>query len=359
MKLALLFGSTSLVVIIAMSSALAAPDTTGMSLTTSPVALTLNAKPGTSSTSTLQVMNNGTQPVRIKTQVALFKAYGENGQAAIINTPPTGDTSVDWVHINPSSFVAQPSVWTQVKMELDIPKIASLGYYYAILFKPDLPSAPSQPATSIQGSNAILVLVDTHSGDEIRALSITRFSTDKGFYEYLPTTFNVTVHNAGNIYTAPRGNIFISRRSDMRDTEASLPLNASGGNVLPDSSRDYQVAWSAGFPAYQTKLVAGVPLTDNGKPVKQLIWDFTKLPNFRIGRYYAKLTLVYNDGVRDIPLTQEISFWVIPWKLLLIALAIVTLLTIGLWSTIRTIFGRLRSLLSYRIRHYRGRGTSV
>jgi hypothetical protein len=44
---------------------------------------------------------------------------------------------------------------------------------------------------------------------------------------------------------------------------------------------------------------------------------------------------VYNDGQRDIPINGSVSFWVVPWKLILILLVIGAFVAIGIWSSLR------------------------
>lgn len=93
------------------------------------------------------------------------------------------------------------------------------------------------------------------------------------------------------------------------------------------------------------KTVDGQPLTSsNGQPVEQLKWDFTAGDHFRFGRYYAKLVFVYSNGTVDIPATRIISFWVIPWELMLIVLVLLIPGMIGLYVMGRKIAGSTFSL---------------
>jgi hypothetical protein len=326
-------------------SHVAAASAAASSLTTSPAAINLIITPGSSNNTTLQVMNNTSQAFLVTTKVELFSAYGTSGQAKIAPAA-VGDESVNWIHLAQPTFTAQPLVWTQDKLTINIPATASLGYYFAILFQPQTPISPTanQSTAIIKGSNAVLVLVDTHSNNEQRELSVPSFTVSQGLYEYLPATFNVTVHNDGNIYVAPQASIFVSHNDLFMSNIDTLDVNKGAGNVLPNSNRIFQAIWSNGFPYYQPKLVDGQPVYKNGKPVLQLQWNFTNLSSFRFGKYYAKLVLVYNNGVRDIPVTSVVSFWVVPWKLLLGLLVIVAIVLFGLYSMGRSIVRRIRSI---------------
>ena len=307
----------------------------GTNITTTPVYTTLSTKPGTTATTIMHVMNNGTKPQPMTVHLNKFSAYGGSGQAAIA-APAAGDTSASWVHFSPASFVAQPGVWNTVTMTINVPKTATLGYYYAVLFSPDLDtSTPITGGTNkVSGTNAVLVLLDTQSANEHRQLQVANFSTSKKVYEYLPSTFTVTVHNSGNIYLPPQGDVYISR-SPSGNPIATLDVNSAQGNILPNSNRIFQVQWNDGFPSYQQKRINGQIVSNNkGTPLQQLVWDFSKpLSKFRFGRYYARLVLVYNNGKQDIPINAVVSFWVIPWKLMLGVLFVIILLILALRYT--------------------------
>ena len=45
-----------------------------------------------------------------------------------------------------------------------------------------------------------------------------------------------------------------------------------------------------------------------------------------------KLVGVYNDGQRDVPIESEITFWILPWKILLGLLIVLVLVGLGIWT---------------------------
>jgi hypothetical protein len=311
------------------------------SVTTSPVSAILNVKPGGTATTTLQLMNNDPQPLQMSVELETFSANGTTGEAKV--TPiAAGNPSGSWVHFSQATFAAQPGVWTPIQMTVTLPPSAALGYYYAVLFKPTLPAKVTPGTNTIKGSNAILVLVDTHSANEQRGLQIASFATTKKLYEYLPASFTVTVRNSGNIFVPPTGDIFISKSSSFNKVIDSLPINMAGGNVLPGSVRIFTTNWNDGFPVFRTQTAGGQPVSKGGKPVQQLHWDFTQLNKLRFGKYYAHLALVYNNGTQDIPVDSVVSFWVVPWKLLTVILVVLVLIVVGLAGTGRALLKRLR-----------------
>ena len=330
-------------------------DKEGFNIITSPLPLKLTTAPGRTVTAQLRMKNQGTQPEGIKMGLMKFGATGESGTPDLFNLTPN-DTYASWVHFSPSQFVAQPNVWETVTMTINVPKDAALGYYLAATF-----SRAAQPgetgATNLNGSVATLVLLNVESGNEKRVLSIASFSADHQLYEYLPANFKVRLHNSGNIYIAPAGNIFISRGNKTVDT---LDFNDAGGSVLPSANRVFTVPWSNGFPVYKEVLVNSKPVNDrHGQPKLYLKWDLGQAGKFRFGHYTAKLLAVYNDGSQDVPLQSSVSFWVLPWKIMLLIIVILLALGYGLWTLGRKLFygartsaGRYRRPNKGRDRHH-------
>lgn len=287
------------------------------SLTTSPISVDLSAKPGSSATTTLQVLNNNPEPVDVSLQVDTFRASGTSGQAQIL-TPGPSDSFINWVTFSKNSFLAQPGVWTPVQMTISLPDYAALGYYYAVLFKPSVAVTAKSHTNILKSSNAILVLLNAQSSNEHPQISVTSFISNKKLYEYLPATFSINVYNDGNIYLPPAGDIYISRTSNFKNIIDTLPVNTTAGNVLAGTSRVYTTEWTDGFPVFVPKTIDNQPvLNQQGKPVEQLQWNFSQIHKFRFGEYYAKMVLVYNNGTHDVPIVATVSFWVIPWKLII------------------------------------------
>ncbi len=303
-------------------SAVQAATPEGFNLITSPLPIKLSTTPGQTVETELRLKNQGTQPEDIKIGLMKFGATGESGVPNLFDLTPK-DTYASWVHFSPQQFTAQPNVWMSVKMTINVPPEAGLGYYMAVTF-----SRASQPgaqhATNLKGAVATLVLLDIKSPNEQRHLKLVDFTASHGLYEYLPASFSVKLHNSGNIYIAPTGNIFISRGGKPTDT---VNFNEAGGSVLPGSNRVIKATWTNGFPVYKDRIVDGKPVIGaHAIPKQDLKWDFTHLNKFRIGHYTAKLLAVYDDGKQDVPIEASVGFWVVPWKLFLMIIAALVLL---------------------------------
>lgn len=341
-KLTIIEASLILVAVIWSAPALAAGQS--ISITTSPVNEVVSSKPGTTATAILHVQNNNPEPVPMTVKLFTFGAAGTSGKPALQKASPA-DTFLSWAHFSPATFIAQPGVPVTVTMTITIPRTATLGYNYGVAFEPVEPASLNGLGTAIKGSNVILILLDTTSANETHSIQVTDLNTTKKLYEYLPVAFNVTIHNNGNVFLAPGGDIFISKDRNFAPGKIidTIPVNSAQGNVLPDTNRIFQAEWTNGFPVYVIKKINGTEVVKNNKAVYQLVWNFSQANKLRFGRYYAKLIMSYNNGERQVPVTAILSFWVIPWKLLALFLLIL-LFFAGLIIAVVYLIRRLRKL---------------
>lgn len=343
LSLLLLLALTSLIP----ATTLAAPN--DFNLTTSPLPIDLVTTPGHSITTNLRVQNSGTEPMTLKVGLRKFKADGTTGSPLISNCS-TSDDFCKWVSFSKTSFLAQPGEWYNISMTISPPKDSGFGYYYAVLFSnANPPKADSSRSDVLTGAAATMVLVDVQAPGEKRQIKLTSFKADKKLYQYLPANFSVSVHNSGNIHLIPSGSIYIKQGSK---TIATLDMNPNGGNVLPQSNRTFNAAWDDGFPVYKTRIVNGKIATDKqGQPQRTLNWNFSQANKLRLGHYTAHLVMTYNDGKSDIPLEGDVSFWVIPWKLILIFLVIAALVGLGLWTAGRSLMRRFNKVKNRASKH--------
>lgn len=294
-------------------------------LTASPLPINLFVKPGRTVSTPLKVQNTGSQTVRVNVSLLKFKANGTSGKPEILDPTPL-DTYINWVSFSETSFQAEPNVWHTITMTVRTPEAAAFGYYYAVVFSENnaTQAVTSRQHNTVHGAVASLVLLDVNAPGEKRTLGVKSYISAKKIYEFLPADFTVVVHNSGNVHAVPAGDIFISR--DKKNDIAHLAINSTGGNILPGTDRLFTASWSDGFPAYKTKRVNSQIISDkSGKPARVLSWDGLNLSKLRFGHYHAHLLLTYNDGTRDVPVEGDVSFWVIPWRLIIFAILIPTL----------------------------------
>lgn len=313
------------------ASAQATTQRPPLSLTTSPLPLTVKTQPGKTITADIRVKNNGTQPEKLKVELLKFHADGSTGQPQL-QERGARDTYFDWVSFSETQFTADPNVWKTVKMTIKTPSSAAFGYYLAVLFSRASPNKPTGGQSGVEGGVASLVLLDVDAPGAKREAKIASLTASRKVYEFLPADFTIKLRNDGNVHVAPTGDIFIKHGGAQ---VGNLQFNTQQGNILPKSSRTFTATWNDGFPSYKVKV-------DGTKESRHLEWDFGKLQKFRIGKYSATLFAVYDDGKRDVPVEGTVTFWVIPWRILGVALLVLLLAGAGIFMILRGIWKGVR-----------------
>jgi hypothetical protein len=297
-----------------------AQEASGLRLVTSPLPVTVSTQPGKSVTTDIKVKNDGTAPEELQLKLMKFRAYEDSGKPALEEPDGTEDF-LKWVSFSEPRFALAPNEWKTVSITFAPPETAALGYYYAFVFsRAEEQTATSDGQTALTGGSAILVLLDVEVPNAKKEITLESFSADHSFYEFLPVNFSVRLKNIGNIHTAPRGNIFISR---VGQEAALVEVNLEKGNILPGSERVFETSWEDGFPHYIPKTENGAVVRDEeGNTTTELTWNWADAAKLRFGKYTAKLVMVYDNGERDVPLEQEVTFWVLPWRLILGGIAV-------------------------------------
>lgn len=300
-------------------------------LQVSPSPLVVTVKPGETKSYDLKIRNAGSAPEKLTIAPRAFTINNASGDVAFDDTKKPAEIG-DWTTFSSPNFTVQPGEWFTQKVTLSIPESAGFSYSFALVITRQDAATSGESGRELKGSVAVFALVSIDKPGATRTLQLEKMSTDSQIYEYLPATINVQFKNVGNSIVRPDGNVFIQRGSNDSEPTTTLPVNKNEGYILPGSMRTLAINWEDGFPGVRT-------VTDSsGKTTTESDWNFANLSKFRIGYYTAKLVAVYNDGQRDIPVTGEVGFWVIPWKLLLGLLLIMVLIGTGIWSITSKVF---------------------
>lgn len=297
------------------------------SLEVSPSPLVTDVKPGESKTLDLKIHNASTKPEQLKIQVRGFSIAHPSEEISITSTPPPD--LAQWVNFSNPTFTVKPGEWFTQKVTIKLPEAAGFSYPFVVLISRAEDPAAVDGGAAVKGSIAVFTLVNIDKPGATRKLEIQEFKTDRNFYEYLPTSFNIKLKNTGNSIVQPYGNLYVQRPGKESQPLAVLPVNQSASYLLPGSSKEVKSTWADGFPYYKD-------VTDkNGNPDKELQWNWENIAHFRFGHYTARVVAVYNDGTRDVPVMAQIDFWVIPWRIMLGALVVVVLIGFAIWTIIK------------------------
>jgi len=281
---------------------LAATAENGQALSISPPVLELQGEPGKTATVTIKLTNISSGDLLIKNQVNDFGAKNETGEPNIIfdYTQESSYTLHSWV-VAPPPFVLGSKQSKQVQFQINVPADAEPGGHYAVFrFTGQAPEL-EESGVAISASIGTLVLLRIGGNIQEKASVLEYYSAtpsfaNSSFFETGPISFVERIRNDGSIHIKPTGTIEVT---DMLGRNAgSLRINGDPTNpqdtprsILPQSIRRFQE-------------------TLNSK--------------WMLGRYTAKMKLTY--GTNGIPLESTTTFWVIPYKLILLVLVILILL---------------------------------
>ncbi|USN96760.1 MAG: hypothetical protein H6797_00980 [Candidatus Nomurabacteria bacterium] len=308
------------------------PSDFSLLVTPSPIVATL--KPGESRDLELKIRNGSTGTEALKIVPRRFTINDKTGQVLIDDK--TAPDIAQWIRFSKPTFTVESGEWMTEKIHIALPKNTGFSYSFVLLIQRAQDTTVIESGRLIKGSVAVFTLINVDRPGAVRSLTVEKFVASQSMYEYLPASLTMQFRNNGNTIIQPFGNIFIQRGSNDASPIATLPVNNQAGYILPGSNRVLTAQWSGGFPLFKATTAS------DGSQKTSEEWDWSKLSQFRIGAYTAKLVAVYNDGLRDVAIQKETSFWVLPWKILLGAVAVIAILLLGVWSIIRRIFKLFR-----------------
>ena len=325
--LASAFGGLLLAVgALAPAYAAAVPSDFNLQVTPSPLVTTV--KPGVKTQIELKVRNGGSGTENLKIEPRSFNFKSSTGQISLDDTAPPG--VAPWVSFSAPKFTVQPGQWFSQQIIFNVPKDAGFSYSFALVISRQSDPKPTNGGRLIKGSLAVFTLVNVDRPGAKSSLEVKDFTISKHLYEYLPATLSIHFKNNGNTIAQPYGNIFVQRTANSKKPLAVLPVNGSKSYILPGTERVITASWNDGFATYEA-----APQPD-GTSKNHLVLNWSKFSHFRIGRYTAHLVAVYNDGQHDVPIEGTVSFWVIPWRAILLTLfSIVAVWLLSLWLFVK------------------------
>lgn len=277
----------------------------------SPPVMEIEADPGSSIERAIEVGNETDQERIYVVGVKKFEMTGEEGQQKFISAEEGDDFGLtSWIKYEEKEIVIPSKGSKNFVFTIEVPKSADPGGHYAsIYFSSGKLSGENgeESKVGVEAQIHSLILVRV-SGDILEKAEIESFEIegDKTSVNRLPVLFVWRMKNMGNVHVRAQGNIEIK---DMfwQKTEL-IDANPKNYRVLPGSARKIESRWGNVFDT------AGSGKTEDFFQEAKKEFD-----NFAIGKYSAKLDIVYGKG-NDNFLSREISFWVFPWRILLLSL---------------------------------------
>ncbi len=257
--------------------------------------------PGKVQQDIIKIKNVGSTDQTYYPEVLDFKSDNKSGDPVFLKQGETAGTYSlsKWVSVSTAGIKLSPNQSTAINFNITVPSDAEPGGHYAgILFstQPPDPSGTNQIGLANKVGSLILVRV---SGAAKESAKITEFKTDKTQYDATNVNFSTTVANTGNVHLQPKGVITV--KNVFGAQVAAIDVNQLSSNVLPGSTRIFASSWK-----------------DSG---------------FRFGYYTA--TVVLNYGNPSQSMTSQTSFWILPWKTLLIALVVLIVVVLLIYFGIK------------------------
>lgn len=279
----------------------------GQALEIAPPVLELKGNPGESLKAQISLRDVSPVKLLVKNEINDFTAAGEDGTPNILVDPDeVSPYSIkSWISPLPE-ITLKPKEVQQLTVNVTIPKDAAPGGYYGVIrFSAQAPEL-TQTGVSLSASLGTLVLLRVN-GTAKEAMSVAEFYASangnrSSIFESTPIQFFERIKNDGNVHEQPRGQIDLK---DMFGQKlANLNVNLENRNVLPGSIRKFE------------------------QPL-----DSTVIGNkILFGRYTADLKLTYAGGQT---VTTSLSFWVIPYRLIIGVIVGLILLFFGIRYALR------------------------
>ena len=263
---------------------------TNGSITIGPGKTELMLSPGDTYTMEATAANTTGSTKIIKFTVEDLAASNDPNNTIEFLGDKTGPYSLkDYVVPEASEVTLNNGERVRMPITITIPKDAAPGGLYGAIMidAVNLPGQKTVPA----GMVGTQVSIDTRvgsllfirvNGKVLESSYLKNFTAAQNFYENGPVTFNIDDVNTGDVYLDPYGTIAVK---DMFGRTVGQ-TDVAPWFVLPKSERNRVIAWNS--------------------------------PGFLIGRYTAVLQM--NRGYSNLVDTKTTSFWIIPWRLLLIGL---------------------------------------
>jgi hypothetical protein len=272
----------------------AATPSAAQGIQISPVLVNLNAETGQDYTIKLTITNVTAGPLSVTSEVNDFKAKDESGNPQVIldnNNSSSTYSLHTWIDTIPKlTLKAQES--RSLSFTVAVPSNAEAGGHYGVIRFSGVPPAQSGQNVSLNASVGVLLLARVQ-GKITEQLSIKEMFIEKahhrqGLVANGPLTIVSRIQNSGNVHVQPIGTLVV--KDGFGKTVASYPFGGSTKNILPGSIRRYDQVFDK---------------------------------KFLFGRYTVNLSAAY--GTTGGVLLGSTSFWVIPFKLILFLIALVTL----------------------------------
>jgi hypothetical protein len=266
---------------------------TSRGFTVSPPSLKFSLKPGERTERKIKITNQSAEKMDFSVYIEDFVVTNKEGTPELLppgTLPQNRYAASTWSTALPDSFSLGPGKSVTVSLYIQVPENASPGgRYFAVAFKPLSGLGTNGAGAAVNTVIGTLIYLTIEGAIQENARMVA-FSAP-AFLEFGPVEFLTEIRNLGNLHLAPRAVIKV--RNLLGKEVFSFSLDNL--NIFPGTARIYKNSWEQ---------------------------------KWLLGRYTASLTGYY--GQNNALLAAQTIFWVIPYRLILIILLALTIITLVL-----------------------------
>ncbi len=249
-----------------------------------------NIGPGEKVEGSTKIINQASTPLTFKVGVQDYVVVDNQGTPNLLppNTLSNKYSAASWIGVTPSQFTLQPGATQTVNYYIQLPFDARPGgHYAAIVYEPINEDTTKQTGGSVNTQIGSLFYI-TVKGPVKESGSVSKFFTDS-LHEYGPIKILTQISNMSDLHIMPKGKITVSGLFFKESQELS------NRNIFPETKRDYENTFGS---------------------------------LFMLGQYKADLTATYGTN-NNLPLVASLTFWVFPWRLLVIIVLLAIAIFLG------------------------------
>lgn len=271
------------------------------------------ADPGTVLQKELSVTNKSNSTQTYYLIAKDISGVGDSGMPIFADpgAEVTGFELSTWLLYPIEPITLSPGTSIQVPVTITVPGDATPGSHFGGLFVSVEPPRLRESGAGVGYEVGAIVSIRI-SGDVIESARIREFSTDKLLYSSPDVKFLARIENPGNVLVRPRGPLSISNMFGKQ--VALLTVNDTLGGVFPGTTRPYEISWSG--------------------------------EGLGFGRYQAVLGLSYGEDDARGSISGTVSFWVLPTKVILPILGVLSLLILVIYLGVKLYIRRALDELS-------------
>lgn len=274
-----------------------------------PPTLDVSVKPGGSVESVFVLRNTEVVPETYVFTIQGFTARDEGGRQTFL--PVSEATGLSkWLYLNRATVTLKPGESAPVALQFRPPEGAAPGAYQAVVFATHMEGQRADGVTL--GSRVGVLVFATVEGALKHSLRIESMRyVGPQVIDHLPVLFESTIHNEGTAHETPQGHVVVENMFGQLVATVDLQERETPLRVLPGSARRFEMMWG-----------------DEGRECRAGFFSALRCEwsPMAFGVYRARLVL---DGSTSAASSEDVRFFVVPWRTLGSILLIFGLLIAG------------------------------